>query len=115
MFTVNTSHVITALYGRKLGCVFVEEAVQNPAIKEKIGAVIGEVGPWLNLSPEQMAAKEQEILRRFSSPILDTLSRILPTGGQKSASRYLEIPLQGIRSTGLKAPIIEEAFSALNA
>ena len=66
MFTVNISHVLASLYGQRLGCLLVEEAVQKPEISSKIQSAIAEIGPWLGLDGNQVSAKAEEIIKRFS-------------------------------------------------
>src|SRR3989344_1937886 len=44
LFTVNTSHVVAALYGKKLGCLWIEEAVKLPEVVEKMHLSLIEVG-----------------------------------------------------------------------
>lgn len=114
MFTVNTSHVLTALYGQRLGCSLVEEAVARPEIASKIQSAVAEIGPWLGLDQHETATRASEIIKRFSSPVKDSLIRILGPVNRKSALRYIEVPLKGLQSLGRQAPTLEEARDLLN-
>ncbi|QQG45364.1 MAG: hypothetical protein HYW89_00275 [Candidatus Sungiibacteriota bacterium] len=113
MFTVNTSHVITALYGQQLGCLLVEEAVAKSEVASKICSIVTEISPWLGLNQRQADTRAGELIRRFSSPIKDSLSRILGPANKKSALHYVEVPLQGLRAMGREAPVLEEAYRLL--
>ena len=114
MFTVNLSHLITALYGQKLGLTLVEEAIGKSEVVSMVSAIITEVGPWLNMDGRQISEKKQQIIERFSSPLQDPLSRIFEPSKKISAMRYIEVPLNGLHEMGLKAPALEEAFNLIN-
>lgn len=114
MFTVNTSHVLTALFGQQLGCSLVEEAIARPEVATRIHSVISEVAPWLGFDSQEAEQRAGEIVRRFASPVQDSLLRILGPVNRKSGSRYIEVPLNGVRSVGAVAPTLEEAHMLLN-
>ncbi len=114
MFTVNTSHVITALYGQRFNCSLVEEAAARPEVAGKIRSAIGEVSPWLSFGNREAEIKAREIIERFSSPIKDPLSRILGPTNRKSALRYIEVPLRAVKASGFPAPTLEEAYRIIN-
>ncbi|MBI2037403.1 MAG: hypothetical protein HYT15_00515 [Candidatus Magasanikbacteria bacterium] len=114
MFTVNTCHVLAALFGQQFGCSLVEESARHPEVVSRIMAVVSEVGPWLGFDSQGAAARASEILLRFANPIQDSLSRILSTTNRTSALRYIEIPLNGLRSLGIQAPVLEEAYLLLS-
>ena len=113
MFTVNTSHLLTALFGQRAGCSLVEEAVARPEIVSKIHSIIFEVGPWLGFNSQEAETRANQIIKRFSNPLKDPLSRILVPEKYKSALRYFEVPLNGLYSMGLQAPTLEEARNLL--
>jgi hypothetical protein len=113
IFTVNTSHVICALYGMREGYTFIEEAVRNPDIVSELKNVMLEIGYWFNFNPKEIQRRTNEIITRLSSPIQDPVSRILGPGKHKSALRYIEIPLDSITSMGLRAPSLEKAYKSL--
>lgn len=115
MFTVNASHVLASLYGQKIGCKFVDEAVKNPDIALRIESAVQEIGPWLGLNPQQCHLKSKEILGRFGSPLNDELTRILNPNNRNSASRYIEVPLNGLHALGKKPKTLEEAYKLLTA
>lgn len=114
MFTVNTSHVLTALFGQRLGCSLVEEAIARAEVATRIRSAISEVAPWLGFDSQEAEQRASEIIRRFASPIQDSLSRILGPVNRKSALRYVEVPLNGVRSVGATASTLEEAQALLN-
>lgn len=114
MFTVNTSHVLTALFGQQLGCSLVEEAIARPEVATRIRSVIYEVAPWLEFDFREVEQRTNEIIKRFGNPVQDSLSRILGPVNRKSALRYVEVPLNGVRSVGATAPTLEEAQALLN-
>lgn len=114
MFTVNTSHLLIALYGQQLGCTLVEEAIAKPEIAAKIRLLVAEVAPVLGFNRQEAAARAEEIIRRFSNPIKDLLTRILVLEKKKSALRYIEVPLQELKVRGLEAPTLEEAYRLLS-
>lgn len=114
MFTVNTSHVLTALFGQQLGCSLVEEAIARTEVATRIRSVMSEVAPWLGFNSQEVKQRANEIVRRFASPVQDSLSRILGPVNRKSALRYVEVPLNGVRSVGATAPTLEEAQAFLS-
>lgn len=114
MFTVNTSHVLTALFGQQLGCSLVEEAIARPEVAMRIRSAVSEVGPWLGFDCQEAEQRASEIVKRFGGPVQDSLSRILGPVNRKSALRYVEVPLNGVRSVGATAPTLEEAQTLLN-
>ncbi len=113
MFTVNTSHVLTALYGQQIRCSLVEEAIARPEVASRIRSAISEIGPWLDLNSQETEKRTRQIIKRFASPVGDLLSRILGPVNRKSALRYVEVPLNGLRSMGIQAPTLEEARELL--
>jgi len=113
MFTVNTSHVPTALFGQQLGCSFIDEAIAIPEITTKIRKAMIEVAPWLGLNHQETETRINEIIARFGIPIQDSLSRILGSVNRQSARRYIDVPLSGIRLMGTQAPILKEAQKLL--
>lgn len=115
MFTVNTAHVITALYGQKNGFGFVEEAIAEREIASIVESVLLEIGPWLGFNVKETAARTQVILKRLASPLKDPLSRILNLDKKSSALRYIEVPLNGIKQSGKKAPVLEKIYKVLTA
>lgn len=114
MFTVNTCHVITALFGQGVNCRLIEEAVRHKEIRSRIHSVISEVAIWLDFSPTVAKAKAREIIARFSSPIQDPLLRILNKDNIHSARRYIDVPLKNLRLIGAPSPILEEAEKLLD-
>ncbi|MBI2055894.1 MAG: hypothetical protein HYT37_00740 [Candidatus Sungbacteria bacterium] len=114
MFTVNTSHVLTALFGQQLGCLLVEEAIARSEVSTRIRSMVSEVAPWLGFDSKDAEQRASEIIRRFGSPVQDSLSRIFGSVNRKSALRYVEVPLNGVRSVGAAAPTLEEARELLN-
>ena len=114
MFTVNTSHVLTALFGQQLGCSLVEEAIARPEVATRIRSAVSEVGPWLGFDYQEIEQRTSEIIKRFAGSVQDSLSRILGPVNRKSALRYVEVPLTGVRSVGATAPTLEEAQALLN-
>lgn len=114
MFTVNTSHVLTALFGQQLGCSLVEEAIARPEVATRIRSAVSEVGPWLGFDCQEAEQRANEIIKRFADIVQDSLSRILGPVNRKSALRYVEVPLNGVRSVGATAPTLEEAQALLN-
>lgn len=115
MFTVNTSHFVAALYGLQKGYMFVEEAISDPEIASTVEAVLLEIGAWLGFSNKETIIRSQEIIKRFSSPMKDPLSRILNPDKKLSAMRYVEVPLNETKSSGKGAPALEEVFNLLAA
>jgi hypothetical protein len=114
MFTVNTSHVLTALFGQQIGCSLVEDAVARPEVASRIHSAVKEVSPWLGFDSQEAERRASDIIRRFANPVQDLLSRILGPINRKSALRYVEVPLNGLRSMGVTAPTLEEAQTLLN-
>ncbi len=114
MFTVNTSHVLTALFGQQLGCSLVEEAIARPEVATRIRSAVSEVGPWLGFDCQEAEQRAIEITKRFAGSVQDSLSRILGPVNRKSALRYVEVPLNGLRSIGAQAPTLEEAQELLS-
>ncbi len=114
MFTVNTSHVLTALFGQQLGCSLVEEAIARPEVSARIRSAVSEIGLWLGFDVQEAEQRASEIIKRFASPVQDSLSRILGPVNRKSALRYVEVPLNGVRLVGAIAPTLEEAQALLN-
>lgn len=114
MFTVNTSHVLTALFGQQLGCLLVEEAIARPEVATRIRSAVSEVGPWLGFDCQEAEQRASEIIKRFACPVQDSLSRILGPVNRRSALRYVEVPLTGVRSVGATAPTLKEAQALLN-
>lgn len=115
MFTVNTAHVVTALYGEKFGCEVVEQAIANEEVVSKVRSALSETCTWLGLGPEETEQRTVEIVRRFASPLHDSISRILGPFNRASAMRYLEVPLDGVYSLGGQAPTLKEAQTLLTA
>lgn len=109
MFTVNTSHVVVAIYGKKLGYSFVEEAVKDQKIIEKIGFVLIEVGKLLSFGDIEAQARARLILKRFSAPLQDSLDRILGRKDRKLGNSYIDIPLKELGALGIEATALKEA------
>lgn len=114
LFTVNTCHVLTALYGQRFGCQFVHEAIKVKEIALRIESTVQETGQWLVLTPRQCHERAKEIISRFSSPLNDPLTRILNPNNWKSALRYIEKPLFELNDLNKKAKILEEAYEILS-
>lgn len=114
MFTINTAHVITALLGKQFSSqLFVEDAIAIPEIASKVRSVVAEVGPWLGFDEQEVEIRAEEIVRRFLNPIKDPIARILGPENRSSGLRYVEVPLNGVRSMGLQAPTLEEVYTLL--
>ncbi len=113
IFTVNTSHVISALYGEEKKFLFIEEAVSNQCISSEIKIIMSEVSAWLGFDPEYANLLSSKILMRFSSPIKDPISRILGPEKYQSALRYLEIPLMGLKDMGAPCFHLEKAYKKM--
>lgn len=109
LFTVNTSHIIAAIYGKNLGFSLVEEAIKNKEIQEKIQLVLIEVGRWLGFGDIEAEIRTQKIIERFSAPLFDSIDRILGKKDRKLGNPYLDIPLRELTFLGLNAPVLREA------
>ena len=81
LFTVNTGHATTAYFGAQAGVEKISDALADPAIAEKVDAVLEETSALLvdkhGLDPQTQAEYRATILHRFRNAALpDTVWRV---------------------------------------
>ncbi|MFI8594486.1 mannitol-1-phosphate 5-dehydrogenase [Microbacterium sp. NPDC078428] len=81
LFTVNTGHATTAYYGALAGAEKISDALADPAIAERVSAVLEETSALLaakhELDPAHLSEYRATILGRFRNPALpDTVGRV---------------------------------------
>lgn len=81
LFTVNTGHAATAYFGYAAGISKISDALENPEVRAKVEAVLGETKQLLvekfGFAPEVQQAYMDKILTRFTNPHLpDTVDRV---------------------------------------
>ncbi|MFI7482140.1 mannitol-1-phosphate 5-dehydrogenase [Kocuria sp. M1R5S2] len=81
LFTVNTGHAAAAYFGRAAGRHRIAEALADPQVRERVGAVLAETKALLvakhGFDPADQQAYVDRILARFANPELpDTVERV---------------------------------------
>ena len=81
LFTVNTGHATTAYFANLAGKAYIHEALQDPAILEKVRAVLKETATLIVTKHKIPQAEQDEyvnkIIARFSNPDLkDAVTRV---------------------------------------
>lgn len=119
LFTVNTGHATTAYLGRAAGHTGIAEALADPAVHERVLAVLRETKELLvrvhGFEPEAQEAYLQKILRRFANPHLtDTVQRVgrQPLRKLSRHERFIE-PAQTLAQLGVEPVALLEAIGAL--
>jgi mannitol-1-phosphate 5-dehydrogenase len=123
LFTVNTGHASSAYFGYQAGLSKISEAMSDPAVADKVAAVLQETKTLLvgkhGFSPDEQEAYVQKILRRFTNEHLpDTVVRVgrAPLRKLSRHERFVgpaaELAEQGTRPVALLAAM--EAALAFN-
>lgn len=104
MFTVNTSHAVLTTLGSQKGYRLVEEAAGDAEIQQTIREIVSEVSEWLELVNASEVA--EKIIKRFRSPLGDTIERILGPVEKRGRNEYIFIPLREVGER--KAPTLKK-------
>lgn len=81
LYTVNTGHASTAYFGAAAGIERISDALAEPTIATRVGAVLAETSAMLHavhgLEESELATYRETILARFRNPALvDTVNRV---------------------------------------
>lgn len=82
LFTLNTTHGVTAWLGRKAGYEYIHEAIQDPTIRSLVEGTLAEIEPVIagrfeSISVEDQRAFAARTVERFGNPYLrDTVERV---------------------------------------
>ncbi len=117
LFTVNTGHAATAYFGYQAGIDKISEVLENPAIKEKVYAVLQETKNLLvakhDFDADAQEAYVGKILKRFANPGLpDTVVRVgrAPLRKLSRHERFVgpaaELAERGLATTNLQSAML---------
>ncbi|TCP28751.1 mannitol-1-phosphate 5-dehydrogenase [Scopulibacillus darangshiensis] len=112
LFTVNTGHAATAYFGYLAGKTTIDEALNDPAVYDKVKATVEETGAYLvkryQLDPSEHEIYIEKILERFRNKQLnDSVTRVGRSPIRKlgpedrlikpvTEARKLELPYQNL-------------------
>lgn len=118
LFTLNTGHIITAYLGHLKGYGTIREAIEDPAIRDKVRLAMQQSGEVLvqryGFDREQHQAYIEKILGRFANPYLvDEIDRVGRQPLRKlGADDRLIKPLRGTLEYGLPNGALLEGIAA---
>ncbi len=119
LFTVNTGHATTAYYGFDAGHTGIAESLADPAIRERVYAVLQETKALVvakhGFDPEVQEAYLNKILVRFANPYLtDTVERVGRQPARKVSRHERFIgPAAELIERGLPVDALVDAVGAL--
>lgn len=107
LFSVNSGHATSAYTGAHAGAKTILEALQIPAVKEQLHAVLAEIRSLLvakwNFDEEDLVAYHNVIISRFENPfIVDDVVRVARTPIRKLGydERFIR-PIRELKERGL--------------
>ena len=119
LFSVNTGHATSAYTGAQVGAKTILEALQNPAVKSRVEAVLAEIRSLLiakwSFDEEELLAYHKVILERFENPfIVDEVSRVARTPIRKLGydERFIR-PIRELAERNLTYQALLETLQAV--
>lgn len=118
LFTVNTGHAATAYFGREAGISRISEALQDPDVHAKVGAVLSETKALLvekfGFPEEVQQAYVNKILTRFTNPHLPDTAERVGRAPLRKISRHERFigPAAELAETGHQPQALVEAVAA---
>lgn len=107
LFSVNSGHATSAYIGAATGAKTILEALQNPAVKEQLEAVLAEIRSLLvakwGFTADDLANYHKVIISRFENPfIIDDVERVARTPIRKLGydERFIR-PIRELKERGL--------------
>lgn len=113
LYSVNVAHKLIGIYSLDTNYVYVEEAVSDKKISNKLRMSMLEIAPFLNKSKDEMGEVIATILSRFASPIEDPLLRIYHPLNDDTAVQYLHTIISDLSNKGEPSPLLNEALEVV--
>lgn len=119
LFSVNTGHATTAYLGAQAGVATILEALQDPAVKAQVQAVLAEIRSLLvakwGFEATDLAAYHEVIISRFENAhIVDDIARVARTPIRKLGydERFIR-PIRELTERGLSAQALLAVLPAV--